>query len=147
MRETGPQNRKCHRHKEEKTMRLSDIAGVGVYLDNSKGRIFSPNGMYYQNFDADAEATVLGETENHERTFAIAMPNKLYREVLYFPQILVIQYDLKRGCVRKISRIDATMENIVKCLGKLPDDLHFAVDEFAPTEECRNQAGLLRETI
>ena len=96
-------------------MRLSDIAGVGVYLDNSKGRIFSPNGMYYQNFDADARAGSY--------------------------------IDLKRGCVRKISRIDATMENIVKCLGKLPDDLHFAVDEFAPTEECRNQAGLLRETI
>lgn len=128
-------------------MRLSEISGVGVYLTRAKGRIFSPNGLYYQDFDANAEVTVLGETENHERMFVTAMPKKLYREVLYFPQILIIQYDLKRGCVRKISRIDATMENIVKCLGKLPDDLHFAVDEFAPTEERRNQAGLVREMV
>lgn len=128
-------------------MKLSEISGVGVYLAREKGRIFSPNGLYYQDFDANTEATVLGETENHERMFVTVMPKRLYREVLYFPQILIIQYDLKRGCVRKISRIDATMENIVKCLGKLPDDLHFAVDEFAPTEERRNQAGWMREMI
>lgn len=128
-------------------MRLSEISGVGVYLARTKGRIFSPNGLYYQDFDANAEVTVLGETENHERMFVTSMPKKLYREVLYFPQILIIQYDLKRGCVRKISRIDATMENIVRCLGKLPDDLHFAVDEFAPAEESRNQAGVVREMV